>query len=127
MNNPFFDALNSIGQKKLYWLSKEREKDYNPFGINLGLSQHIDAILHVNEMNMWWQVVSKHMHYDYLFNTVRAMRRPPKKWAKMTKTDDEDLIMKEYGVNRKRAREYITLMDDNAIEQLRKSREVGTT
>ncbi len=111
-----FRFLKSILTTKEYQMNSEYdEKEYSPIFHNIGLSQHIDAILYVNEMNINWRSLTPKMNYDYYFGSIRKMRRKFSKWAKK-KINEEDLqlVMEYFGTNRHVAEEYLrVLMTDS--------------
>lgn len=115
--NPFFDCLNSIMTTKEYWYQDGVE--YNPIGINVGLSQHIDAVLHVNQLNQVWQHLSPRMHYDYYYNSIRRMRRKFGKWAKRHKDEDIGVVMEYYGINRLKAESYLQILTEKCLEEIK--------
>lgn len=121
MKNRFFRHLESIQSTKEYNFDFE----YNPHITSIGLSQHVDSVLFVNDMNMYWQFVTPKMHYDYLFSTIRKMKRPFVKWAKKTDSEDIQLIMEEYQISRQKALEYLTILTEDQIKEIRQSREKG--
>lgn len=119
-SNPFFDSIGSILTTKKYWMETPyEEKQYAPIGVNIGLSQHLDCILHTNEMNIFWQVLSPRMHYDYFFHSIRQMRRQFRKWAKK-KTDDEAItaIQEYYQINKQKAKEYLNILTEKQLESI---------
>jgi hypothetical protein len=117
--NTFFDQLGSILQTNQYWLSEETAKDYSPIGVNIGLSQHLDTILYVNEMNKWWLYMSPKMHYDYLFYSVRKMKRPFKKWAKKVKDEDVNMISEYYQINKKKAEDIASILTKDQLKSIK--------
>lgn len=128
-NNPFFDCIGSILTTKKYWMETPyEERQYNAIGMNIAMSQHIDAILHANELNQLYQVLSPKMHYDYLFHSIRQMKRPFRKWAKK-KDEDETIaiLMEYYQVNKIRAKEYLNLLNKEELESILIDSEKGTT
>jgi hypothetical protein len=116
----FIDALDSILRTKEYWYSDD--KDYSPVGVNIGLSQNVDSILWVNEMNVWWRHLSPRMHYDFLFHSIRKMNRQFGKWAKKTKEEnDEDIqaVMTYYNVNKQKALDYLRILTPDMIKEVK--------
>lgn len=119
-----FDFIKSINEKteNLMVVSPDVEKDYIPFVVNRGLSFSADTILYANEMNCL-PFTERRMQYDYLYHSVRRRKRF-EKWIKPVEGDEElvHAAMQRYGIGRKRAGEYISLMDDDAREALRRGR-----
>lgn len=100
-------------------MTEENVRDYNPFGVNTGLSQHIDTILYVNELNMNWQTLTPQQHYDYCFYSIRKMRREYGKWAKRPENADIELVMEYYDVNRAKALDYLTVLTEENMKVIR--------
>ena len=125
----FFASMNSIMQpNKEYWFTDQiDEKAYNPFGINTGLSQHIDSILFANEMNCHWLHISKKMHYDYLFYSIRKMQRKYGKWAKKkAKNEDIEAVAEYYQLNRQKAEQTLRIINDTQLAEIKADMEKGT-
>ena len=118
--NSFFDCLSSILSNKKYWMDSQNEGQYNPIGVNIGLSQHLDSILYVNEMNKNWQVVTPRMNYDYYFYSIRRMFRKYSKWAKKFKDEDITMLMEYYQVNKVKAQDYLSILNEEQLTSIRK-------
>jgi hypothetical protein len=121
--NPF-DYIKSINEKtgNMMDISPDAERDYVPFVVNRGLSFSADTILYANEMNCK-PLTDKKMQYDYLYSSVRKRKRYDK-WVKPSEMDDElvEAVMLRYQVGRKRAMEYIRLLDDASLDALKRVR-----
>jgi len=121
--NPF-DYIKSINEKtgNMMDISPDAERDYVPFVVNRGLSFSADTILYANEMNCK-PLTDKRMQYDYLYSSVRKRKRYDK-WVKPSEMDDElvEAVMLRYQVGRKRAMEYIRLLDDASLDALKRVR-----
>jgi hypothetical protein len=121
--NPF-DYIKSINEKtgNMMDISPDAERDYVPFVVNRGLSFSADTILYANEMNCK-PLTDRRMQYDYLYSSVRKRRRYDK-WVKPSQMDDElvEAVMLRYQVGRKRAMEYIRLLDDASLDALKRVR-----
>lgn len=120
-----FDLLSSITETKEYLFGSDTEKEYVPFMINRGLSQHVDCILYANEANKA-PSLSKRMHYDFLFYSIPKKARRGK-WAK---TDDSnkdvlELLARKYNISKERALEYMKLLDQNDLIELKESYNIG--
>lgn len=101
-------------------------KDYVPFQINNGLSQHMDTIMLANEMNKrpW---LSKEMQYKFLAGVVTKKKRYGK-WAKLevpTNQADIDTVSEFYSVNKEKAAEYLKLIPETELEYMRKQNDKG--
>jgi len=113
-----FDFIKSINEKSgnLMDASPDAERDYIAFMVNRGLSFSPDTVLYANEMNCL-PFSEKRMQYDYLYGAVRRRKRFDK-WIKPDTGDEELLkaVMLRYKVGRRRAGEYIPLMDADLRE-----------
>ena len=122
MSNPF-DYVDSINNKKNNMMrctenDELAEKEYNPWIVNTALSNFPDTILHVNEINQHHDI-PKRAQYEFLLNSIRRKKRYAS-WAKKPKNDDIlEMVMEYYTVNVHRAREYLSLMSDEQIVELR--------
>lgn len=122
-----FEFLDSINTgTKLDLTVDEALKDYVPFQINNGLSQHLDTVLLANEMNKrpW---LSKEMQFKFLSNVVTKKRRYGK-WAKadvVANQADIDMISEYYSINNSRAVEYIKVLKFHELELIRQWSDKG--
>lgn len=118
-----FEFLGSINSGDRVDLTGDNPfKDYAPFQINNGLSQHLDTILLANEMNKrpW---LSKEMQYKFFQGSVSKKKRYGK-WGKADSAEDKetiDLISEYYEVNNSVAAVYLKILTADQLNQLRKS------
>ena len=116
-----FDFIKSINEKtgNMMDISPDVERQYLPFMVNRGLSFGADTILYANEMNCK-PLTDRKMQYDYLYHSVRKRRRFDK-WVKAAEVEDElvEAVMLRYKVGRKRAMEYIRLLDKPSLDALK--------
>jgi hypothetical protein len=117
-----FDWLDSINTGKTLELDEQSFKDYVPFQINNGMSQHLDTVLIANEMNKrpW---LSKNMQYKFYCGAVIKKRRMGK-WAKADaeeQTEDIDTVSAYYNVNRQVAATYLKIVKPEELEMMRKA------
>jgi len=119
------EVLNSINHKKESIMDEDHlaEKEYVPFVVNKCLSYFSDTIFHVNEMNLRPDM-DKKMQYDFLLQSVRKRKRFSK-WMKKDKSDDLQLVIDHYNVNKKKAEEYIEILGEDGIETLREASKKG--
>jgi len=119
------EVLNSINHKKESIIDEDHlaEKEYVPFVVNKCLSYFSDTIFHVNEMNLRPNM-DKKMQYDFLLQSVRKRKRFSK-WMKKDKSDDLQLVIDYYNVNKKKAEEYIEILGEDGIETLREASKKG--
>ena len=117
MTDDFFTVVNSLLENKDYCFDEHKDT-YNIRGVNQALSQHIDAILMANEVNMCPRITPR-QHYDFLFGTIRRMKRYHRKWAKKQEVPNLDAIMDYFTVNRERAEEIAELLLPEHMEELK--------
>ena len=100
------------------------DKQYVPFMINRGLSYFQDTVLFANEMNTRHACAPK-MQYDFL----RHLIRPRKRFSKWSKKQDDGadvtMLMAHYNYSSEKARMVLRLFTAQALDDLRKSREIG--
>lgn len=119
-----FDFLNAINYTKEDVFDELGESYYRPFYINRFLSGKIDSILYANEMNLRAGTVEKQMHFDYLQNSLRKLKRYSK-WLKGSKDDKVEVIQKFYGYSWKKAREVVDLITEENINTMEKMMDEG--
>ena len=118
MSDPFEYVKSILQSKKQLIVDDLTEKEYQPFLTNRALSQHKDCVLYANEMNRRHHL-DKKLQNDFLLNTVRSMKRPFAKWAKVEKNDDLECIKLAYGLSDSKAREALRLLSKEQIQQLK--------
>ena len=114
------EILSSINHNKENILRDrdEREaKPYAPYVINRCLSYFPDTIVLVNSLNCIPNV-DKRMHYEFLLTSVRKRKRFSK-WLKKEQDIRLDWIKEYYNVSEKKAREYISFLTDEQIEDIK--------
>lgn len=127
MPDLFKEIIPSILENKIVVLnSPEDDKSYVPFVVNKALSFHPDCILLANEMNQNPNMESR-LQYHFLITTVRSWKRPFRKWMKLEKIADLDVIKKVYGVSTAKAREYLTILTSSELQELREKINPGGT
>ena len=112
--------LSSINHNKENILrdrDEREEKQYAPYVINRCLSYFPDTIFLVNSMNCIPNV-DKRMHYEFLLTSVRKRKRFSK-WLKKEQDERLDWIKEYYNLSDKKAREYISFLKDEQIEDIK--------
>jgi len=95
----------------------DAEKYYNPFICNKAFSNHLDTIMAANDMNMNHHL-DKVMQYEYLLAKVRPRKRS-NIWNKKSKSsDDIKDIANFYGINIKKAKEYVDILTNEEIRRI---------
>lgn len=121
----FKEVIPSLTVKKEYILNNESDvKEYVPYVVNKALSFHMDCILYANEMNRLPNVTKK-LHYDYLYNSLRRYKRPFVPWMKKEKDDDLAIISKAYNCSASEAKYYQTILTQDQIDGLKKELDTG--
>jgi len=122
-----FEFVKSINEKtgNLLEGNQDLEKAYAPFLVNRGLSFTADTLLAANEMNAA-PFLDKRMQYDYLYATVRKRKRFAK-WIKAEEDDLEDMIVEYFGVSRRRATEYATMLTTEDVQNIKQKLNKGGT
>lgn len=134
-NNYDWRYENSINSGKEQLKLNEQEFKYNQWRTNSSLSNYVDTLLYVNEMNMY-HFITNQMHYDYLFNSVRKTKRYGKKKTKEDKRLEQEikkenekisLIQEYYKYNRIKSKEILNVLNDEQLNYIRKRLEKGGT
>ncbi len=116
--NPF-EYLKAINDtKKDIMVDDVAEKGYNSFMVNRGLSYHHDTVLLANEMNRYHHLESR-LQFSFLINTVRKKKRYSK-WAKAINPDNLEVVKEYYGYSNEKARQVLTILSNEQIEELKK-------
>ena len=111
MTNPF-QYLNAINDTKQNIMVDDiTEKGYNSFMVNRGLSYFKDTVLFANEMN-------RHHHLD---NRLQFdFRKRFSKWIKPDTLSDVEVVKEYYGYSNEKARQVLTLLTSEQINDLKK-------
>ena len=116
--NPFkfTDAINYT--KEDIMIDDITEKAYNPFLINRSLSYFPDTVLAANEMNRNHHLDNR-LQFDFFINIIRKRKRFSK-WYKPETISDLDAVKKYYGYSNEKARQVLTLLTTEQINELKK-------
>lgn len=88
------------------------------------LSYHYDCILAANEMNSTPNLDGL-LQYHFHLNTIRAKKRPYKKWLKPEVVDDLEYIKKYFGYNNDKAKDALRLLSKEQVDTIKKEFEKG--
>jgi hypothetical protein len=125
MPDLFKEIIPSILQTKKEVFEDEHSlKDYNPYLVNKAMSNYADTVMQSNQMNMGFHLHKK-SQYDYLINSVRAMKRPYAQWFKAQKQNDLEAVKLFFGYSTRRAREAIKLLNSDQIDIIRRKTTIG--
>lgn len=121
-----FDFVQALSTDKVNLLNDNTMRDFAPFMVNRAFSQHIDTIMSANEMNKVGR--NKLFVHDFYFYSLPKRKRYGK-WAKADESNSEkiDLLCRHYCINRTRAHEYLLLLSNTDIDNIRKMYETGGT
>ena len=121
--NPF-EYANAINYtKKDIMVDDIAEKSYNPFMINRQLSYFPDTILAANEMNRNHHLDNR-LQFDFFINIIRKRKRFSK-WFKPEQISDLDAVKKYYGYSNEKARQVLTLLSPEHINELKRKVTTG--
>ena len=116
--NPF-DFLNDINYgKNNIMVDDLTEKAYNPFMVNRGLSYFNDTVLMANEMNLNAHLDNR-LQFDFYINIVRKKKRFSK-WMKPETVSDVEVVKEYYGYSNEKAKQALTLLTSEQINELKK-------
>ena len=121
---PLKDYLNSINLKTSDMTFDERAmKKYPAFVINKCMAQHIDTVMHANEMNSCPQLRND-MQYSFFIHSVRKSKRFSP-WAKKSTNPDLDIVKQYYNYSTEKAEQALKLLSKEEIQVIRSKLSVG--
>ena len=123
MTNPF-QYLNAINDTKQNIMVDDIvEKAYAPYMVNRQLSYFPDTILAANEMNRNHHLDNR-LQFDFFINIIRKRKRFSK-WYKPETISDLDAVKKYYGYSNEKARQVLTLLSPEHINELKRKVTTG--
>ena len=115
--NPF-EYCNAINYTKKDIMTDDiAEKAYSPYMVNRQLSYFPDTVLAANEMNCNHHIDNR-LQFDFFINIVRKRKRFSK-WFKPELISDLDAVKKYYGYSNEKARQVLTLLSTEQINELK--------
>lgn len=118
------DYLNGINLKKGSLQEDERAmRKYPSFIVNKCLAGHIDCIMHVNEMNRYYELDNDLQYNYYLYSIRKSKRFAP--WDKFQTDNDLELVKQFYGYSTDKARDALKLLNKDQLEVIRSKLNVG--
>ena len=121
--NPF-EYCNAINYtKKNIMIDDVAEKAYAPYMVNRQLSYFNDTVLAANEMNLKHHIDNR-LQFDFFINIVRKRKRFSK-WYKPETISDLDAVKKYYGYSNEKARQVLTLLSPEHINELKRKVTTG--
>lgn len=110
------DWLNSINITKKDL--SENIKDYPAFIVNRILAGDMSCVLLVNELNKRYTMPA-HMQYKFLLHSIPKKKRFSP-YLKKEKVTDLDVIKEYYNVNTLKAKEYLEVLTQEQIDDIKK-------
>ena len=121
--NPF-DFVKSVSYSKVDIMPDEvAEKSYQPFLVNRALSYHQDSVFLTNEMNVRHGVDNR-LQYMFFLNTLRKRQRFSK-WQKPYVSKKLDTVKEYYQISTREAKDYVEILSDKQIRELKNSMKTG--
>ena len=121
--NPF-DYVNSINYtKKNIMVDDITEKAYIQYMVNRQLSYFPDTVLAANEMNRNHHIDNR-LQFDFFINIIRKRKRFSK-WYKPETVSDLEAVKKYYGYSNEKARQVLTLLNTDQINELKRKVTTG--
>ena len=121
--NPF-EFVNAINYtKKNIMIDDITEKAYAPYMVNRQLSYFPDTVLAANEMNRNHHLDNR-LQFDFFINIIRKRKRFSK-WYKPETISDLEAVKKYYGYSNEKARQVLTLLSPEHINELKRKVTTG--
>ena len=120
------DYLNAINFNKKNLMDSEDtlwQKKYPSFIVNKILSGFQDCIMLVNEMNRNHHIDNR-LQFDFFINIIRKRKRFSK-WYKPETVSDLEAVKKYYGYSNEKARQVLTLLNTDQINELKRKVTTG--
>ena len=115
--NPF-EYCNAINYtKKDIMIDDISEKKYSAYMVNRQLSYFPDTILAANEMNKNSHLDNR-LQFDFFINIIRKRKRFSK-WFKPEHVSDLDVVKEYYGYSNEKARQVLTILSTEQINELK--------
>lgn len=111
--NTIFDFLKDLSEQKKDILDEGNESQYSPYMVNKFLSMHPTTVMYANEMNNRY-FLCKRLQYDYYLHVIKKEKRFFK-YVKEEQVDNIDLVREFFGYNKNRAKEVLSILDENDI------------
>ena len=121
--NPFDFVKSVSSDKKNIMVDEIEEKAYAPFLTNKALSYHQDSVFFSNEMNIRHGTENR-LQYLFFLNTLRKRQRFSK-WQKPYTSKKLDVIKQYYDISTKEAKDYMSILSDSDVRNLKKRMKTG--
>ncbi|UNH61272.1 clamp loader subunit [Synechococcus phage S-SZBM1] len=118
------DYLNGINLKQGNIHEDERAmRKYPAFVVNKLLSDHIDCIMHVNEMNKFYSLDNDLQYSYYLYSIRKSKRFSP--WNKKSTDSDLEVVKQFYGYSTEKAKTALRMLNKDQLDVIKASLDVG--
>tara|TARA_Y100000389_G_scaffold11938_1_gene10867 strand:+ start:407 stop:799 length:393 start_codon:yes stop_codon:yes gene_type:complete len=121
--NPFDFVKSVSSDKKNIMFDEIEEKSYAPFLTNKALSYHQDSVFFSNEMNIRHGTENR-LQYLFFLNTLRKRQRFSK-WQKPYTSKKLDVIKQYYEISTKEAKDYMSVLSDSDVRNMKKRMKTG--
>ena len=116
--NPF-EYVSAINMSKEdIMIDDIAEKAYNPFIVNRSMSYFNDTVLYANEMNVNHHIDHR-LQFDFFINMLRKKKRFSK-FMKPETVSDVEVVKEYYGYSNEKAKQALTLLTSDQINELKK-------
>ena len=123
MSKSPFDYVKSINDKTGY-IFDESEK-YPAYMVNKTMSFNLDTCLFANEINKYSQArLTDKQQYDFLYYAVPKKKRFGK-WIKADEMPNLEVVCKFFNCSIEKAKEYLKILNDDQIEEIKTKMETG--
>ena len=123
---PLKDYLNGINLKMGNLEDNERAmKKYPKFVVNQLLSEHVDCVLHVNEMNKYYSLDNALQYQYFLYSIRKSKRFSP--WTKKSTDSDIEIVKEFYGYSNEKARVALTILTPDQLAVIKAKLDTGGT
>ena len=120
----YLNAINFSKEKLLDTNDITWEKKYPPYVINRCLSQHVDAIMMANEMNIRHSL-SKRLQFHFLLNSIRKRKRFGGKWTTTAKSKNLEYVKEYYGYSNSKAKVALDILDKKQLNLIKEKLDKG--
>jgi len=123
---PLKDYLNGINLKMGHLEDNERAmKKYPKFVVNQLLSEHVDCVLHVNEMNKYYSLDNALQYQYFLYSIRKSKRFSP--WTKKSTDSDIEIVKEFYGYSNEKARTALAILTPDQLAVIKAKLDTGGT
>ena len=96
---------------------EEIKKDYVPYVVNKMVAQYPNLVYYANELNCSHNIPKDQQLYFY--NELIPKKKRKTLWNSIKKDEQMEIVTKYYKVSQDKASEYIRILTDDQIEELK--------